>query len=302
MTKSVKQLIESINVEFWDTTNISNSEFLQEFTGDKIDLKKIQIPINATLNKIRKLIKKIKKENFQKKIDTILEESEVKLGKLFKAFKKKNKGESIDFVEIIKDGEMIMSQNPADIKTVFLDYWSNLFKSKGPNLKLENSWFSKPKISEESKSNSTKPFSMEEMKHIIKYLRNNKAPGLDGISSEILKNLDDEFLSHLLGLFNKCLELGHIPKMWKYGAIRLLYKDGAPSQPQNYRPITLLSIPYKIFCVMINFRLTSFLESNNLISPQQNGFRNGKQTTDHLIALINIIEDAKIGDKPIHRL
>ena len=73
------------------------------------------------------------------------------------------------------------------------------------------------------------------------------------------------------------------------------------ADPSNYRPITLLSIPYKIYCSLINIRLVNYLESNNIISSQQSGFRNGKQTTDNRNCInFNYSKMQKIIIKLIH--
>ena len=56
-----------------------------------------------------------------------------------------------------------------------------------------------------------------------------------------------------------------------------------PVEPNNYRHIALTSCLCKTLEIMINKRLTWFLESNNHISRFQFGFRSDHSTTDNLI-------------------
>ena len=62
------------------------------------------------------------------------------------------------------------------------------------------------------------------------------------------------------------------------------------SDPLNYRGITITSATYKLFCSILNNRLTRALELNNVIADEQNGFRAGRSTGDHISSLSLIIE------------
>ena len=65
-------------------------------------------------------------------------------------------------------------------------------------------------------------------------------------------------------------------------------------EPNSYRPIALTSCVCKTMERMINSRLVWYLESNNLISPFQSGFRSGRSTNDHLVRFETFIRDAFI--------
>ena len=64
------------------------------------------------------------------------------------------------------------------------------------------------------------------------------------------------------------------------------------SEASNYRPIALTSCLCKTMKRMINDRLVWFLESNNLISNIQCGFRQGRSTLDHLVRFKTYIRNA----------
>ena len=59
--------------------------------------------------------------------------------------------------------------------------------------------------------------------------------------------------------------------------------------PKNYRPISLLPICSKIFERLIYNELFTFFTDNNLISPNQSGFRPGDSCVNQLIAITHEI-------------
>ena len=60
----------------------------------------------------------------------------------------------------------------------------------------------------------------------------------------------------------------------------------------DYRPIALTSCVCKTMDGMINKRFVWFLESNNILSNIQCGFRKNRSTIDHLVRLETVIRDA----------
>lgn len=123
-----------------------------------------------------------------------------------------------------------------------------------------------------------------EMLDVIKHLKNNKAPGKDGISHKIIKNLPLKMLIRLQGVYKKCLEMCYFPKAWKHAHIILFEKPGAESiMPQNFRPISLLPCLGKLFERLIKTRLTPHIK---FIPHFQFGFREKRSTTQQLLRAI----------------
>ena len=69
-----------------------------------------------------------------------------------------------------------------------------------------------------------------------------------------------------------------MPTDWTFAIIKLIPKNSAldPRLPSNYRWISLLSTVYKVFASVLNERLVSCLESNDIFADEQNGFRKGR--------------------------
>ena len=73
-------------------------------------------------------------------------------------------------------------------------------------------------------------------------------------------------------LFNVVLKTNFYPSVWGIGHIVPIFKSGTVSDPSNYRGITISSCLGKLFSIILNNRLISFLDLNNLKRPEQIGF------------------------------
>ena len=80
-----------------------------------------------------------------------------------------------------------------------------------------------------------------------------------------------------------------IPTEWSRGIINPIHKsDGDPRNPLGYRQITLISVPRKVYAHILNARLETWLEVNNILCDEQNGFRKDRSCLDHPVALITV--------------
>ena len=95
----------------------------------------------------------------------------------------------------------------------------------------------------------------EEVLKSIKQLRNNSSGGPDLLLNEFFINGSNVLLPYLRKLFNTCLLRGFFPDSWSEGHIVPIFKSGDPSDPNNYRGITLLSALGKLFSRILNNRL-----------------------------------------------
>ena len=59
------------------------------------------------------------------------------------------------------------------------------------------------------------PVSGNEVRKVIKNLKSNKAPGYDGVTNCMIKQLLCHFVNHLVAIYNCELELQHFPTCWK---------------------------------------------------------------------------------------
>ena len=102
-------------------------------------------------------------------------------------------------------------------------------------------------------------------------------------------------------LFNLIFDTGIVPESWLIGNIIPIYKNkGYIENPENYRPITLLSCLGKLFTAIINTRLNAFSDKRYLITHSQAGFRKGFSTSDNLFIIQSLIDILKSKNKKLY--
>ena len=91
---------------------------------------------------------------------------------------------------------------------------------------------------------------------------------------------------------NICFNSRIIPSLWSKGIITPIPKCSTSdhANPLSYRGITLAPSAYKVYCGVINDRLSDWVDDKGLMCEEQNGFRKGRSTVDHLSTLTCIIE------------
>ena len=136
------------------------------------------------------------------------------------------------------------------------------------------------------------PITYDEVYKAVYRAKLRKASGIDNIPSEILRN--ECCVGLLFKIISFCFEHGCIPSEWAKGVIKPLPKGDDPRNPLNYRPITLIFIPCKIYANILNARLGKFLENGNILTDVQNGFRKDRSCQDHVYSLYSIINNRKL--------
>jgi len=117
--------------------------------------------------------------------------------------------------------------------------------------------------------------------------KNGKASSpADDILNKYLKCTKHIMLPIYKSLFNLILDTGVIPECWSMGFILPIFKGkGSHTEPNNYRPITILSCLGKLFTSVLNERLVQFNSLQNIINENQAGFRKSYSTLDHVFTL-----------------
>ena len=143
-------------------------------------------------------------------------------------------------------------------------------------------------------------FKREELIDAIKKTKNNKSPGLDCISNEMIKHGSEQLHLCILSLFNKIYTVGEYPDCWSTGYVTNIHKKGSHLDPYNYRGITIMSSLGKLFNSVLTTRLQKFLDSNNIISKEQIGFTKDASTADHIFTLKTMIQKYTKGNAKLY--
>ena len=123
----------------------------------------------------------------------------------------------------------------------------------------------------------------EEIREAIAQLKNNKAPGEDQITGEMLKLGGEPIVQWLTRLACSIWQSEKIPEDWQKQLVIPLHKKGAYDDCDNFRGIALLSVPGKVFCRVIQSRLKE--KANQMLRENQCGFRKGQGCTDQLFSI-----------------
>uniref|UniRef100_A0AAR2LJT3 Reverse transcriptase domain-containing protein n=1 Tax=Pygocentrus nattereri TaxID=42514 RepID=A0AAR2LJT3_PYGNA len=140
--------------------------------------------------------------------------------------------------------------------------------------------------------------SLVEITEVVGKLLSGKAPGVDEIRPEMLKALDIVGLSWLTRLCNIAWTSGTVPLDWQTGVVVPIFKKGDRRVCANYRSITLLSLPGKVYAKVLERRLRPIVEPQ--IEEEQCGFRPGRGTMDQLFTLSQIVEGAWEFANPVY--
>jgi hypothetical protein len=91
------------------------------------------------------------------------------------------------------------------------------------------------------------PFSTEELQTALHCVKIGTAPGYDNIHLEFLQHLGPRGLEWLANFFSRVTRESKIPKIWRQAKVIALEKPSKdPNVAANYRPISLLSVCYKL--------------------------------------------------------
>ena len=127
---------------------------------------------------------------------------------------------------------------------------------------------------------------------ILSALDTNKATGPDGISNKLLREAAPSISDVLAKIFNKSLESSTYPDIWKMAHVVPLHKKNSQSDPNNYRPVSLLTCISKILEKAVYKYVHNYLISNNLITKKQSGFSPGDSTINQLTCICHQIYES----------
>ena len=278
-----------------------NDECKEANKKPKDSLKRFkQYPTKTNLNackilraKARRIIKQAKRSSWKDFISKI--NTRTPMTTIWNMIKKINgKNQSMKYSHIKVDDKIYES------KEEIANILGRTFKSNSSSVNY-NPQFKRHKQETEmeelnfetdTNENYNLPFTISELENSLENAHDSAA-GADKVHYQLLKHLPRISLQTLLNIFNRIWEQGTFPESWTKATIIPIPKPNKDhTNPTNYRPIALTSCLCKTMERMINNRLNFYLESNNIISEHQSGFRKNRSTTDQLVRLESYIRNA----------
>ena len=161
----------------------------------------------------------------------------------------------------------------------FASFLRNIFASSSPLI---------PSNLDKEQIQRIPQFQMEELDIALQSMVNLKSADESGIVIEMVKHATNTFKENLVSLFNQTLMDASFEDSWYVTILQMLSKDGDLNELNNWRPIAILQIFYKIYSKLVYNRISPYLFKHQ--SWDQHGFTLGIRIEDALLCAEVAIE------------
>ena len=183
--------------------------------------------------------------------------------------------------------------NRQSIADVFADCYSQLYQRLDHDQPT-----APPATTRKTTDDAIPPFTLKELNSTIAQLRSGRCRDTTGLLAEMLKQGGNTLRGHLLQLYNDILQPNaQPPASWRQSTISIIFKSGDPQLPNNYRPISIIPLLYKLFARLLYNRIEPQLDKHQ--TPDQAGFRHDYSTDDHLYTTTLIHERSHEWQLPL---
>ena len=302
-------LLTMIRGETISYTSMRNKTFIQSEKKLETDIQKLERDLSNTVNEKNILeeleYKKASLEDLRKqKINDAMLRSKLnwmefgeKPSKFFLNLQKQN-FVNRQMKKLVDDKGKLIQDKSILIETY--NFYSKLYQKKNQVEAVD--WndlahLNVPKLNTQLKDSLEGPLLMDEVFEVIKNMKNNKSPGLDGFTVEFIKFFWNYLKYFLVRSLNYAFLNGNMSYTQKIGIITLIPKGNKDRQYlRNWRPISLLNVLYKIASSCIANRIKKTLSI--LIHESQKGFMPGRFIGENIRLLYDIMMYTDINDIP----
>ena len=177
---------------------------------------------------------------------------------------------------------------PSAILHMQKDYYEQLYTSD-PNVSFNLKNNTEIKVDTQKASLLELPITQSEIRKALFCMKNDRAPGCDGISINLYKKFWSELCDIFYEMTVYSIESDMLPTSMSKGYISLLPKKSKdPLELRNWRPLTLLNNDYKIISKVLALRIKDTLD--DIISEDQTGFMAGRQISVNIRKTFDAIE------------
>ena len=186
------------------------------------------------------------------------------------------------------NGEIIQDQ--AKIVDEQINFYRRLYKHEPVDLHSQEELVNYiSRILPEADVNSCdQELSVLELKEALFKMESNKSPGLDGLTAEFYKYFWWDLINIFQKLIGEIYNQNQLCNSMKIGLITLIPKKGDLTKLENWRPISLLNIDYKIISKALASRISKVM--HHLVSADQTCSVPGRDIGENVLAMSNIIE------------
>lgn len=201
-------------------------------------------------------------------------------------------------IDCIEHNGLIQTESSV-IATVFNDYFCSIgnvmIGNRCPDIpKLASSEVYRNYKEQVRKVHTFEQVTPEDIRTIINCkIKSGKAPGMDGITTNIVKSLVNcnSFVDLFVRISNNMLESGTFPILAKEAIVVPIFKKGSRKLVENYRPVSLLNAFSKILEYVLKDRLLRHLNDNHILHVEQYVFIEKSDTTSAVMDLVSELND-----------
>ena len=197
------------------------------------------------------------------------------------------------------NNNLIEIDNEADILNEIHKYYTNLYSKQTLNTELQDELLSNitRKLPNHNRYIMDSPLTDEELFQAIHLFKKNRSPGIDGLPIEFY----DTFWHLLSKVFNKLANniftYGLLPEaQQRISIIALIHKKDDKELLDNWRPISLLCVDYKIIAKVLSLRLKKALP--HILGEEQTCGVLGRTIFENLYTLRDTIGYTNDHDLP----
>ena len=216
-----------------------------------------------------------------------------------------NKRNAKNCIRKLFNKENHLVKNSKDIMTELKSFYQDLYRNKDNNMSAYwNENFQKftqnlniPKLSDDQQSYCEGDLTYQECLKALNSFKNNKYPGNDGLTAEFYKTFWP-ILGHLLvESLNTAYRLGKLSNSQRQALIRLIEKKDKDRRcMENWRPVSLLNVDYKIGSKALATRLEKVLP--DIIHEDQCAYVKGRTIFDAIRSIDDVMEYTEVYNKP----
>lgn len=182
-----------------------------------------------------------------------------------------------------------ITSDPSEMREMAVNFYADLYGfTDCDSTSTEEVLEGLPTIELDDKRSLDLPLSLQELTEAVQQLSKRRAPGMDGLSAEFYQHFWHVFSRDYCEMLEECFRGGELPVSCRRAVLSLLPKKGDLGLLENWRPISLMCIDYKILSKCLANRLKGVLDS--IIQKEQSYCVPGRTIMDNLFVLRDIID------------
>ena len=233
-------------------------------------------------------VRKAKNEEWKKIGETLQGDFQHNQRRFWAKIRDRTKGSSEVGRVCDESGQVLCEEE--EVRNRWKEYFASLLQGEGVQ---QNECKIASREEERVEGTRHERISMEEVCSSILRLKNRKAPGVCGVTGEMLKAGGGVVVEWLHKIMDLAWRSGSVPMDWRRALIVPIHKKGSRTQCENYRGISLLSIPGKVYASVLEKRMRTITEGKVL--EEQGAFRRGRSCVDQLFTV------RQLGEKIIEK-